>query len=74
VVFGTLSVILLVLGDFFLGTFLPQAGGLLLALRRIVEVAWLVGAVALMLKAASGERYRVPYAAPQAEQAAKSKE
>jgi uncharacterized membrane protein len=72
-VFGTLSVLLLVFGDFFLGTFLPQAGGILLVLRRVVEIVWLVGAVVLMLKASSGERYRVPYAAPEAERAAKAK-
>ena len=72
-VFGTLSVLLLVFGDFFLGTFLPQAGGILLVLRRVVEIVWLVSAVVLMLKASSGERYRVPYAAPEAERAAKAK-
>ncbi|HEY3821557.1 MAG TPA: DUF4870 domain-containing protein [Polyangiaceae bacterium] len=70
VIFATLSVVLLVLGGFFLGTFLPGIGGLLLILRRIVELIWLVAAVVLILKAASGERYRVPYAASYADRAA----
>ena len=35
---------------------------------------WLVAAVSLMLKASSGERYRVPYAAPYADRAAEGKE
>jgi uncharacterized membrane protein len=73
VVFGTLSLLLLILGDFFLGTFLPQAGGALLLLRRIVELVWLAAAVVLMLKASSGERYRVPLVAPHADRAAGTK-
>ncbi len=73
VVFGTLSVLLLIFGDFFLGTFLPQAGGALLLLRRVVELVWLVAAVGLMLKASSGERYRVPLVAPHADRAAETK-
>jgi uncharacterized membrane protein len=73
VVFGTLSLLLLIFGDFFLGTFLPQAGGALLLLRRVVELVWLVAAVVLMLKASSGERYRVPLAAPHADRAAGTK-
>jgi uncharacterized membrane protein len=72
-IFGTLSLLLLILGDFFLGTFLPQAGGALLVMRRIVELVWLVAAVVLMLKASSGERYRVPLAAPHADRAAGTK-
>jgi len=73
VVFGTLSVLLLIFGDFFLGTFLPQAGGALLLMRRVVELVWLVAAVVLMLKASSGERYRVPLVASHADQAAGTK-
>jgi uncharacterized membrane protein len=69
VVFATLSVVLLLLGGFFLGTFLPQAAGVLFLLRRIVEVVWLVTAIVLMLKAVLGERYRVPYAARFADRA-----
>jgi uncharacterized membrane protein len=72
-IFGTLSLLLLIMGDFFLGTFLPQAGGALLVMRRIVELVWLVAAVVLMLKASSGERYRVPLAAPHADRAAGTK-
>jgi uncharacterized membrane protein len=73
VVFGTLSLLLLVLSGFFLGTFVPEAAGVLLLLRRIVELGWLAIAVVLMLKASSGERYRVPYAAPHADRAAGTK-
>jgi uncharacterized membrane protein len=73
VVFGTLNVLLLVLGGFFLGTVLPHAGGVLLLVQRMVELVWLVSAIALMLKASSGERYRVPYAAPYADRAAGTK-
>jgi uncharacterized membrane protein len=74
VVFGTANVLLLILGGFFLGELLPHASGVLLVLRRLVELAWLVAAVSLMLKASSGERYRVPYAAPYADRAAEGKE
>jgi uncharacterized membrane protein len=70
VVFGTLSLLLLILSGFFLGTFLPQAAAVLLLLRRVVEIAWLAIAIVLMLKASSGERYRVPYAARHADRAA----
>jgi len=72
-VFGILSLLLLIFGDFFLGTFLPQAGGALLLLRRSVELVWLVAAVVLMLKASSGERYRVPLVAPHADRASETK-
>jgi uncharacterized membrane protein len=74
VVFATLSLVLLVLSDFFLAAFLPGAGGLLLVLRRIVEIVWLVAAVALMLKAAAGEQYRAPYAGGYAEKAARARD
>lgn len=55
VVFATLSVLLLVFGDFFLAGLLPHLGTPLLVLRRLVELAWLVAACVLMLKASSGE-------------------
>jgi uncharacterized membrane protein len=70
VVFAPLNLLLLILGGFFLGTFLPHAGGVLLLLQRLVELVWLGMALLLMLKASSGERYRVPYAAAYAERAA----
>jgi uncharacterized membrane protein len=73
VVFATLSLLMLVLGGFFLGTLLPHFGGLLLVLRRVVELTWLVALVVLTLKAGSGERYRVPYAASYADRAAGAK-
>jgi uncharacterized membrane protein len=72
VVFATLSFLLLILGGFFLGTFLPHAAGVLFLLQRIVELVWLVAALALMLKASLGERYRVPYAARYADRAART--
>jgi uncharacterized membrane protein len=74
VVFATLSGLLLVLGDFFLATFIPGAGGVFLALRRVVELIWLAAAIVLMLKASSGERFRVPGAAAFADRTARSKE
>jgi uncharacterized membrane protein len=74
VVFATLSGVLLLLGDFFLATFIPSAAGFLLALRRIVELIWLGAAIMLMLKASSGERFRVPRAAALADRAARSRE
>lgn len=70
VVFAPLNLLLLILGGFFLGTFLPHAGGVLLVLQRLVELVWLGMAILLMLKASSGERYRVPYVAAYAERAA----
>ena len=73
VVFGTLNLLLLILGGFFLGTFMPHAAGFLLLLERLVELAWLGIAILLMLKASSGERFRVPYAAPYADRAAATK-
>jgi uncharacterized membrane protein len=73
VVFATLSVILLILGDFFFASFLPAEARFFLALRRIVELIWLVATVVLMLKASAGERYRVPHAANYADRAARTK-
>jgi uncharacterized membrane protein len=73
VVFATLSGLLLVFGDFFLASFLPQEARLFLALRRIVELTWLFAAVVLMLKASTGQRYRVPHAAEFADRAAQAK-
>lgn len=73
VVFATLSLLLLVLGGFLFATLLPGVAGLWLVLRRVVELVWIVAAVFLMLKAYSGERFRVPYAATYAEQAARGK-
>jgi len=64
VVFGTLSLLLVLLGGFFLGAFFPGAEGLLMVLQRIVEVTWLVLAVFLIFKASSGKRFRVPYVLP----------
>ncbi len=69
-VFATLSILLLALGDFFLGTLLPGMGGALLALRRILDLVWLGAAVFLMLKAAGGERYHVAIASRYADRAA----
>jgi uncharacterized membrane protein len=73
VVFGTLSLLLLVLGGFFLGTFLPQAAKVLLLLQRVVEIVWLAIAIGLMFMASSGERYRFPYAARYADRAMETK-
>jgi len=73
VVFGTLSLLFLILGGFFLGTFLPQAAKVLLLLQRVVEIVWLAIAILLMLKASSGERYRFPYAARYADRAVETK-
>ena len=73
VVFATLSLLMLVLGDFMLGSLMPQAGAILLMLRRVVELVWIVIAVALVLKANAGERCRVPIAASFADRAARVK-
>jgi uncharacterized membrane protein len=43
-------------------------------LRRVVELTWIAAAIVLMLKAYSGERYRVPFAATYADRAARTKE
>lgn len=72
VVFGSLNFILLILGSFFLGTFLPHAAAVLLLLRRTVQLVWAGAALLLMLKASAGERYRVPCAADYADRAAAS--
>jgi uncharacterized membrane protein len=72
VVFATLSLLLLVLGDFLLGTLMPRAGGVLLILRHVVELVWIVAAIVLMLKANSGERTRVAFAAAFADGAART--
>jgi uncharacterized membrane protein len=72
-VFGTLSLLLLVFSGFFLGTFLPQAAAVLFLLHRMMELVWLAIAILLMLKASSGERYRFPYAAQYADRAAGTK-
>jgi uncharacterized membrane protein len=41
---------------------------------RTGKLAWIVAAIVLMLKAYSGERYRVAYAASYADRAARTKE
>jgi uncharacterized membrane protein len=74
VVFASLSLLLLVLGGFFLASFVPGGAALWSILRRVVELAWLAAAIILMLKAYSGERYRVPFAATFADRAARTKE
>jgi uncharacterized membrane protein len=74
VVFAGLSLLLLILGDFFLAGFVPGEAILWSILRRMVELTWIVAAVVLMLKAYSGERYRVPLAAAYADRAARTKE
>lgn len=72
VVFATLNLLLLVLGDFFLASLVTRAGGVLLILRHIVELVWIVAAIVLMLKANSGERYRLAFAAAFADRAART--
>jgi len=71
VVFATLSLLMLVLGDFMLGSLMPQAGVILLILHRVVALVWIVAALVLMLKANAGERCRVPIAASFADRAAR---
>ena len=71
VVFASLSLLMLVLGDFMLGSLIPQAGSVLLVLRRVVDLVWIVAALGLMLKANAGERSRVPFAARFADRAAR---
>jgi uncharacterized membrane protein len=73
-VFASLSLLLLVLGGFFLASFVPGGATLWSILRRVVELTWLAAAIVLMLKAYSGERYRVPFAATYADRAARTKE
>ena len=74
VVFAALNLCVLVLGGFFFASFLPSLGAPLLILRRLLELVWIIAAIVLMLKAYSGERYRVAYAATFAERAAGAKE
>src|SRR5580692_419725 len=74
VVFAALNLCVLVLGGFFFASFLPILGAPLLILRRLLELVWIIAAIVLMLKAYSGERYRVAYAATFAERAAGAKE
>ena len=74
VVFASLSFLLLILGGFFLAGFVPGEAVLWSILRRMVELTWIAAAVFLMLKAYSGERYRVPFAAAYADRAARTKE
>jgi uncharacterized membrane protein len=69
-VFATLSILLLALSDFFLGSLVPSMAGIILVLSRIIELIWLVAAVWLMLKAAGGERYRVAIASRYGDRAA----
>ena len=73
VVFASLSFLLLILGGFFLAAFVPGEAVLWSILRRMVELTWIVAAVVLMLKAYSGERYRVPIAAAYGDRAARTK-
>jgi uncharacterized membrane protein len=74
IVFATLSLLLLVLGGFFFASFAPGLATLWAVLRRVVELTWIATTVILMLKAYSGERYRVPFAAAYADRAARTKE
>jgi len=74
VVFASLTLVLMVLGRFFLATFAPALDAPLSVLRRIVELVWIVAALVLMLKANSRERFRVPLAAAFADRAAGAKE
>lgn len=69
-VFATLSILLLALSGFFLGSLIPGIAGVLFVLRRLLDLIWLVAAVVLMLKAAGGERFRVRFASHYADRAA----
>jgi len=68
-VFATLSIMMLALSGFFLGSLIPGLAGALLLLRRVLELVWLIAAVILVLKAAGGERYHVAIASHYAERA-----
>jgi uncharacterized membrane protein len=57
-----------------LASFVPGEAALWSILRRVVELTWMAGALVLMLKAYSGERYRVPLAATYGDRAARTKE
>jgi uncharacterized membrane protein len=72
IVFATLSLALLLLGNFFFATLLPH-GQLWVMLQHVVEVVWVVAAVVLMLKANAGERPRVTHAAEFADHTANAK-
>jgi len=69
-VFATLNILILALGGFFFGALLPHAGNVLYVLRHVLELAWLVAAVVLMLRAAGGERFRVKMASQYGDRAA----
>jgi uncharacterized membrane protein len=69
-IFATLNILILALGGFLLGALLPSIGGALLIFRHLLELAWLVTAVVLMLKVAGGERFRVKVASQYADRAA----
>ena len=68
-IFATLSIVLLALSGFFLGAISPRLAVPLGVVSHIIELAWLVVAVVLMLKAAAGERYHVKIASHYAERA-----
>jgi uncharacterized membrane protein len=70
VVFGTLHILIIVLGIFFgLSTVAAGLSGFSLGLGilRLVQLASLVLWILLMIKAYQGERFRVPFAADLAE-------
>jgi uncharacterized membrane protein len=69
-VFATLSILLLVCGNFFLGVLFPGMRGGLLILRHILWIVWFVAEVVLMLKAAGGQRPRVGIASQYADRVA----
>ncbi|MBV9948077.1 MAG: hypothetical protein JOZ69_14580 [Myxococcales bacterium] len=71
-IFATLNILLLALSGFFLGTLIPGLAGALLIVRRLLELAWLVAMVVLMLKAAGGEWFRVKIASQYADRAARA--
>ncbi len=65
VVFAALYLLIVVLGDFMLGSLLPHAVPTLLIQQRVVKLVWIVAALALKLKANAGDRFRVPIACTQ---------
>jgi uncharacterized membrane protein len=72
-VFGTLSILLLIVSGFFLGAIFPHMAGALFVVRRIIQLTWLVATVVLMLKAAGGQKVRVRYASQYGDRAAHSR-
>jgi uncharacterized membrane protein len=70
-VFATLHILILATGGFLLGAVLPGAASALYVVRHLLELAWLVIAVVLMLKAAGGERFRVKAASQYGDAAAR---